>query len=116
MNLTGYDVATPGNHDFDWGLGAMRAIFAGAAFPYVSANLYTLPADTLLYPAVRRPPAAGRAGRCHRLHDAGGRRCGTATSWPASSGLPAFPLSAVPDHGAAAARVRSRQWRSCTAG
>ncbi len=51
MNLTGYDVATPGNHEFDWGLGAMRAIFAGAAFPYVSANLYTLPADTLLYPA-----------------------------------------------------------------
>ena len=50
MNLAGYDVATPGNHDFDWGLPAMRRIIAGAAFPYVSGNLYTLPADTLLYP------------------------------------------------------------------
>ncbi len=50
MNLAGYDVATPGNHEFDWGLGAMRRIISGAAFPYVSANLYTLPADTLLYP------------------------------------------------------------------
>ncbi|HKH82296.1 MAG TPA: 5'-nucleotidase C-terminal domain-containing protein [Gemmatimonadales bacterium] len=51
MNLTGYDVATPGNHEFDWGLAAMRKFFAGAAFPYVSGNLYTMPADTLLYPA-----------------------------------------------------------------
>jgi 2',3'-cyclic-nucleotide 2'-phosphodiesterase (5'-nucleotidase family) len=50
MNLAGYDVATPGNHEFDWGLAAMRRIIAGAAFPYVSGNLYTLPADTLLYP------------------------------------------------------------------
>ena len=50
MNLTGYDVATPGNHEFDWGIGPMRTIIAGAAFPYVSGNLYTLPADTLLYP------------------------------------------------------------------
>jgi 2',3'-cyclic-nucleotide 2'-phosphodiesterase (5'-nucleotidase family) len=50
MNLTGYDVATPGNHEFDWGLPLMRRIVSGAAFPYVSANIYTLPADTLLYP------------------------------------------------------------------
>src|SRR5918994_2057631 len=50
MNLTGFDVATPGNHEFDWGLPAMRTIMAGAAFPYVSGNLFTLPADTLLYP------------------------------------------------------------------
>ncbi len=50
MNLTGYDVATPGNHEFDWGLGPMRAAIAGAAFPYVSGNIYTLQGDTLLYP------------------------------------------------------------------
>ena len=49
MNLTGYDVATPGNHDFDWGLGMMRQAFAGAAFPYVSGNLHTLPGDSLLF-------------------------------------------------------------------
>ena len=51
MNLAGYDVATPGNHEFDWGLPAMRRIISGAAFPYVSGNLYTMPADTLLYPS-----------------------------------------------------------------
>jgi 2',3'-cyclic-nucleotide 2'-phosphodiesterase/3'-nucleotidase/5'-nucleotidase len=51
MNLTGYDVATPGNHEFDWGLAALRQTIAGAAFPYVSGNISTLPGDTLLYPA-----------------------------------------------------------------
>lgn len=49
MSLTGYDVATPGNHDFDWGLGVMRSAAAGAAFPYVSGNLRTLPGDSLLF-------------------------------------------------------------------
>jgi 2',3'-cyclic-nucleotide 2'-phosphodiesterase/3'-nucleotidase/5'-nucleotidase len=50
MNLTGYDVATPGNHEFDGGVAAMRQSIAGAAFPYVSGNLYTAAGDTLLYP------------------------------------------------------------------
>ena len=50
MNLTGYDVATPGNHEFDWGLPSLRRAIAGAAFPYVSGNVYTLAGDTLLYP------------------------------------------------------------------
>lgn len=51
MNLAGYDAATPGNHEFDWGLGVMRQAIAGAAFPYVSGNIYSVPGDTLLYPA-----------------------------------------------------------------
>ena len=50
MSLTGYDVATPGNHEFDWGLKVMRQAVAGAAFPYVSGNIYTVEGDTLLYP------------------------------------------------------------------
>jgi 2',3'-cyclic-nucleotide 2'-phosphodiesterase / 3'-nucleotidase / 5'-nucleotidase len=50
MNLTGYDVATLGNHEFDWGIGSMRRAITGAAFPYVSGNIYTLSGDTLLYP------------------------------------------------------------------
>jgi 2',3'-cyclic-nucleotide 2'-phosphodiesterase / 3'-nucleotidase / 5'-nucleotidase len=50
MNLTGYDVATPGNHDFDWGVATMRRATAGAAFPYVSGNIRTLPGDSLIYP------------------------------------------------------------------
>ena len=50
MNLIGYDVATLGNHEFDAGLAALRRTIAGAAYPYVSGNIYTLPADTLLFP------------------------------------------------------------------
>jgi 2',3'-cyclic-nucleotide 2'-phosphodiesterase / 3'-nucleotidase / 5'-nucleotidase len=50
MNLAGYDVATLGNHDFDWGLPALRRAVSAAAFPYVSGNIYTLASDTLLYP------------------------------------------------------------------
>ena len=50
MNLTGYDVVTPGNHDFDWGLPALRDAMSGAAFPYVSGNIYALAGDTLFYP------------------------------------------------------------------
>ncbi|HWB40690.1 MAG TPA: 5'-nucleotidase C-terminal domain-containing protein [Gemmatimonadales bacterium] len=48
MNLAGYDAATPGNHDFDWGVPELERALTDAAFPYVSANLHTLPGDTLL--------------------------------------------------------------------
>ncbi len=40
MNMTGYDAATLGNHEFDYDMdGAMAAIEA-ADFPYVSCNFY----------------------------------------------------------------------------
>ena len=40
MNAAGYDLATLGNHEFDYGMdGAMAAIEA-ADFPYVSCNFY----------------------------------------------------------------------------
>ena len=50
MNLTGYDVATLGDHEFDLGLDTLRQIMRGASFPYVSGNIYTLKGDTLLFP------------------------------------------------------------------
>jgi 2',3'-cyclic-nucleotide 2'-phosphodiesterase (5'-nucleotidase family) len=53
MNLAGYDVATPGNHDFDWGVPVFRRALAEAAFPYVSANIFALPGDTLLFAPFR---------------------------------------------------------------
>ncbi len=40
MNLMGYDAATLGNHDFDFGLDVLWRSLAGAAFPYVSANIF----------------------------------------------------------------------------
>src|SRR5690242_4497516 len=50
MNAIGYDVATPGNHEFDYGLPVMARAIAAARFPYVSANIRGLPGDTLSYP------------------------------------------------------------------
>lgn len=39
MNAIGYDAATPGNHDFNFGLEVMRRSLGSASFPYVSANI-----------------------------------------------------------------------------
>ena len=52
MNAAGYDLATLGNHEFDYGMeGAMRAI-SEAEFPYVSCNFYHeeagVPGDAML--------------------------------------------------------------------
>jgi 2',3'-cyclic-nucleotide 2'-phosphodiesterase/3'-nucleotidase len=49
MNLVGYDAATLGNHEFNWGLTTLARALHGAAFPYVSANIRGLPGDTLMY-------------------------------------------------------------------
>jgi 2',3'-cyclic-nucleotide 2'-phosphodiesterase / 3'-nucleotidase len=39
MNALGYDAANVGNHEFNYGLPFLRQALAGAAFPYVSANV-----------------------------------------------------------------------------
>ena len=51
MNLMGYDAATPGDHDFDFGVDLFQQALAGASFPFVSGNLRVLPADTLRFNA-----------------------------------------------------------------
>ncbi len=50
MNTVGYDVATPGNHEFDFGLDRFRRALSSATFPWVSGNLRLLPGDTLALP------------------------------------------------------------------
>nr|WP_227872418.1 bifunctional 2',3'-cyclic-nucleotide 2'-phosphodiesterase/3'-nucleotidase [Paenibacillus albus] len=40
MNLMGYDVATLGNHEFNYGLDYLNQAIKGANFPYISANVY----------------------------------------------------------------------------
>ena len=40
MNQMGYDAANIGNHEFNYGLDYLRRSLAGAAFPYVNANIY----------------------------------------------------------------------------
>jgi 2',3'-cyclic-nucleotide 2'-phosphodiesterase/3'-nucleotidase len=47
MNLIGYDVATPGDHEFDYGVGLMNRAIAAATFPFVSGNIRVIPGDTL---------------------------------------------------------------------
>ncbi|MDD2513684.1 MAG: metallophosphoesterase [Proteiniphilum sp.] len=38
MNLMGYDAATLGNHEFDYGLGVLEEVVRTARFPIVSSN------------------------------------------------------------------------------
>lgn len=40
MSAAGYDLATLGNHEFDFTLNGTRAAIENAEFPYVSCNLY----------------------------------------------------------------------------
>lgn len=40
MNQLGYAAVVPGNHDFDYGERNLKALVAGAAFPFVGANVY----------------------------------------------------------------------------
>jgi 2',3'-cyclic-nucleotide 2'-phosphodiesterase/3'-nucleotidase len=47
MNLIEYDAATPGDHDFDFGLDLFNRALSRATFPFVSGNLRALPADSL---------------------------------------------------------------------
>lgn len=42
MNYVGYDVATIGNHEFDYGMDQFMALTEKANFPYVSANFVDL--------------------------------------------------------------------------
>ena len=38
MNAVGYDVAIPGNHEFDYGMDNFLSLVEKANFPYISAN------------------------------------------------------------------------------
>lgn len=49
MNAAGYDVATPGNHEFDYGMDRFLEIVDEAQFPYISCN-FTSGDDLLLEP------------------------------------------------------------------
>src|SRR5262245_19514304 len=42
MNLLGYDAATPGDHDFDFGVETFQRALAASSFKWVSGNLRVL--------------------------------------------------------------------------
>ncbi len=56
MNALEYDAGTLGNHDFNYGLGYLRATIAGAGFPIVSANLCTTQANDATNDVTVVPP------------------------------------------------------------
>ena len=59
MNEVGYDVATIGNHEFDYGMDQFMALREKAKFPYVSANFTDLEGKPILDPFVIKE-AGGR--------------------------------------------------------
>ena len=53
MNEAGYDLATPGNHEFDYGMARTKAIIKEADFPYVSCNWVDLRTGFNVLPSVK---------------------------------------------------------------
>ena len=53
MNEAGYDIATLGNHEFDYGMARAKAIIKEADFPYVSCNWVDLRTGLRVLPAVK---------------------------------------------------------------
>lgn len=45
MNMAGYDVATTGNHEFDFGYANLRTLMDSAEFPILAANAFTAEGD-----------------------------------------------------------------------
>ena len=52
MNKVGYDVATPGNHEFDYGMAQFLSLTEKANFDYVSVNFVDKDENTVLKPYV----------------------------------------------------------------
>ena len=53
MNEAGYDLATPGNHEFDYGMARAKAVLREADFPYVSCNWVDLRTGLNVLPSVK---------------------------------------------------------------
>ena len=53
MNEAGYDLATPGNHEFDYGMARAKAVIQEADFPYVSCNWVDLRTGFNVLPSVK---------------------------------------------------------------
>ena len=60
MNAAGYDVATPSNHEFDYGMDRAKAIMKEADFPYLSCNWVDLRTTLRVLPSVKVFVRGGR--------------------------------------------------------
>ena len=53
MNKTGYDIATIGNHEFDYGMARILELIKKAEFSYLSCNFYQADNGELVLPAYK---------------------------------------------------------------
>ncbi len=53
MNETGYDIATLGNHEFDYGIARILELINKAEFSYISCNFYKTDDGELVLPAYK---------------------------------------------------------------
>ena len=60
MNAAGYDAATPGNHEFDYGMDRAKELMADADYPYLSCNWVNLPLDNRVLSDVKYFRIGGR--------------------------------------------------------
>ena len=84
MNAAGYDLATLGNHEFDYGMDGTMNVLQWAQFPYVSCNFY-------------HEDAAGLRGEnvldAYKIFDIGGRMIGFVASPPPNPSPSPLPLT-----------------------
>ena len=62
MNAVQYDVATPGNHDFDFGVDFLRRVATEATYRYVSGNIVDDSGRAFFPPTVLLPRGAVKVG------------------------------------------------------
>ena len=60
MNAVGYDLAIPGNHEYDYGMDQFFSLTDKADFPYISCNFTDLRKNTLVFEPYKIIEAAGR--------------------------------------------------------
>ncbi len=60
MNAVGYDLAVPGNHEFDYGMNQFFALMKQAEYPYLSANFMDLTQNALVLDACKIIEANGK--------------------------------------------------------
>ena len=53
MNAAGYDAATPGNHEFDYGMDRAKELMRDADFPYLSCNWVDLRTNLRVLPEIK---------------------------------------------------------------
>ena len=53
MNAAGYDAATPGNHEFDYGMDRAKELMRDAGFPYLSCNWVDLRTNLRVLPEIK---------------------------------------------------------------